>query len=135
MNIADTEALLSERGAAAEGLLAEVGTAGRAPHDYAYLKLTTPSDTERYAIVSTPGNRWFELEVTGGYNTGRTDDLASDETVREYVEQFLRAAIAYLNGRSSIRKSGIFRVPILTIETDGRPINLAPRARGATNRF
>lgn len=55
--------------------------------------------------VSTPGVGWFELEVTGGFRTGQADDLASNETVQEYLNYSLRAARAYLDGPWSAASS------------------------------
>jgi hypothetical protein len=131
VNVDQAEALLGELAASISGRQVEIGTRGRPPHNYAYLKLTLPRDAAVYAVVSTPGMRWFELEIAGGFYTGRADDLASDESVREYVEQYLRAAISYLEGHWSTGKSGLFRSPFIAVQTDDGELRLRLSRRKA----
>jgi hypothetical protein len=45
-------------------------------------------------IVSTPGINWYEIEADG-FRTGNADDLASDETVREYLDMAGYAGTSY----------------------------------------
>lgn len=130
MNLADAEALLGELAASADALHVEVGTSGRPPRSYAYLKINSSSDVEDYAIISTPGVNWFELEVAGGFHTGRADDLATDEDVREYIENYFRAAIAYLGGDRSTGRSFLFRIPFVRIQTDDGTLKLHLSVRG-----
>jgi hypothetical protein len=127
--LADAEALLAELGASTSSMHVEVGTIGRPPHRYAYLKLTSPADPQSYAIVSTPGINWFELEVAGGFYTGKADDLATDVEVRAYVEDYLRVAIAYLAGRWSTRKSRWLRVPFVVVQTESGTVKLGLSVR------
>ena len=129
MIVTEAQAVLAELAASTSAAQVEVGTSGRPPHDYAYLKLTSASNPDDYAIVSTPGVGWFELEVTGGFRTGRADDLATDEEVREYVEYYLRAAIAYLGGHRSTGKSRFFRIPFVTVQTEDAKLKLVLSVR------
>jgi hypothetical protein len=134
VNLADAEALFVELAGSTNEVHVEVGTTGRPRHEYAYLKLTSPSDPDSYAIVSTPGINWYELEVAGDFHTGNADDLALDEDVREYVERYLRAALAYLDGRWSTSRSRFLHIQRMTVQTEDGPLNLAPRGHASTNR-
>jgi hypothetical protein len=118
MNVTEAEVLLGELATSVNGAHVEVGTQGRPPRSHAYLKLTSVSDPESFAIVSTSGVAWYELEVAGGYCTGITDDLATDEDVREYLEEFLRAATEYLDGRWTAGKSLFLRRPFVKVQTE-----------------
>jgi hypothetical protein len=129
VNVSEALAYMGELGCTVADAVVETGTAGRAPHDYAYLKLTSPDDPETYAIVSTPGVGWFELEVTGGFRTGQADDLGSDETVQEYLNYYLRAARAYLEGRWSAASSRLLRLPIVRVEAEDRTLTLKRSVR------
>lgn len=129
MNVADAEALLTELAASTSGVTIEVGTRGQRPHDYAYLKLTTPSDPEDFAVVSTRGDGWFELGVAGGFLTGTTSDLTPDEDVRENLERYLSAAIAYLGGRRSIGRSRLLKIPFVIVQTDDEALKLSLSVR------
>lgn len=76
-------------------------------------------------IVSTPGMVWYELAVAGGFGTGRADDMATDDTsVREYLEECLRAAIAYLEGHWSPGKSSLLRIPFVRLHTEDGDLKL-----------
>lgn len=124
MKLADAEALLRALGASDSTTRIEVGTRGQPPHNYAYLKLVSSSDPEDFAIVSTPGDGWFQLEVAGGFLTGTTSDLTDDNEVREYLELYLRAAKAYLEGRRTTGKSRLFRIPFVKVQADDGPLTL-----------
>ena len=134
MNLVDAASLMGELADGISGARAEVGLTERRHHNDAFLKLTSLSDPELYAIISTNGSGTYGLEVTGGFCTGNTDDLSLDyKEVREYVESYVRAAIAYLDGHWSIRKSRVFKVPSLTIRTDAARLNLALQGHWSTN--
>lgn len=124
MNVDQAKALLGKLAVSTNGAQIEIGTSGHPPHDYAYLRLTSPTDPGHYAVVSTPGDGWFQIEVTGGFNTGQTSDLTDDRYVREILESLVRAASAYLGGRWSTGKSMLFRVPFVIVQTEERTLKL-----------
>lgn len=124
LNIANAEALLRDLAASTIEAKAEVGQSGQAPHNYAFLRLTSPSDADKYAVISTPGDGWFQLEVNGGFLTGTTSDLTTDAEVRELLEPYVAGAIAYLDGRWSTGKSRLLKVPFIILKTDDGPIKL-----------
>ena len=124
LNVVDKKALLSELASTAVGMNSDVGIDGVPPHHHAFLKLTSPSAPDDYAIISLGGAGWFQLEIPGPYYHLQADDLASDEDTMEYLEEYLQAATAYLDGRWSLGKSRFFRLPFVTIHLEDRPLKL-----------
>lgn len=105
---------------------------GRSPS--CVMTLRSSTDVKLWANISAMGSGWYELAVNGGFWTGRADDRAVDtDEVREYLASYVRAALAYLEGSWSIRKSRFLKVPTLTIQKGGSVLNLVPRGRGTTN--
>ncbi|MBH0099690.1 hypothetical protein I6E68_11140 [Salinibacterium sp. NSLL150] len=125
--------LLKELAASTDGVHAEVGIGGVHPNDETFLQLTSLANRDEYAIVSVGTGGWFQLDVSGGFYHAQADDLASDETVREYVEQYFQAALAYLAGDWSTRTSRLFRLPIVVVDGAvdlfGQPLALGLRVR------
>ncbi|MBH0024751.1 hypothetical protein [Salinibacterium sp. SWN248] len=118
MNVSDAQELLRELAPSASEVHSEVGMAGVMPHNYTFLKLVSTSDSGDYAVISTPGDGWFELGVAGGFVTGQTSDLTPDDDVREILEYYVRAALAYLDGRWSNEKSRAFKIPFVKLHAD-----------------
>ena len=125
MKLPEVESLMRELALDIRGANVEVGVTDRRRYNDAFLRITSLADPEKYAMVSNNGGAVYELEVTGGFRTFAWDDQAvAYEDVRAYLESFVRAASAYLDGQWSIRRSRIFRTPILTIRTDVAPLDL-----------
>jgi hypothetical protein len=124
MNVSEAEVLLTELASRAGQLATEIGVSGESPHTFAYLRMSSPTDAGDFAIVSTPGDGWFELSVAGGYTTGETGDMYSQSDVREILDRYVSAALRYLDGDWSERKSNLFRVPYVELNTDTGTIML-----------
>lgn len=123
-----------ELAATVSGVHVDVGRTDGVRYPESYMTLTSLTDPEAFAIVSATGSGWYELTVTGGFWTARADDQSMEpHEVREYLASYVRAALAYLDGSWSIRKSRFLKVPTLTIQKDGSVLNLVPRGRGSTN--
>ena len=133
MNLAEAKALLAELAREFEHVDTAVGVGGRRPNTVAYVRVSARNDPDTFAIVSTPGVGTFELEVSGGFYTGMADDQASDDDVREYVQKYLDAAVAYVDGRWSESKSRLFRVPVVTVYAPDGALNLASQGWPSTN--
>ncbi len=123
-----------ELAATISGVHVDVGRTDAARHPESYIKLTSLTDPEAFAIVSATGSGWYQLTVNGGFWTGTADDQSMrPHEVREYLASYVRAALAYLDGSWSIGKSRFLKVPTLSIQKDGSVLNLVPRGRGSTN--
>ncbi len=124
MRIEEARAVLEELGASTTGFDVHTGIRGSGRGTYAYLTLTALTDAGKVVTLSTPGLNWFELEVPGGFLTGRTDDRARPDDVREYLEFYFSYAIAYQQGRWTLRKTRILRRPVLEITSDRGTLRL-----------
>ena len=127
------EHLMQELADGISGARVEVGRTDRPRHNDIFLKLTSPLHRDRFAIISTGGSGTFELAVDGGFSTLLADDQADADDARDYLESYIRAAVAYLDGHWSIRRSKLLRVPILTIEKGVSRLNLASPGHGSSN--
>ena len=134
MDLAALQLILAGLAAEVTGAHVEVGVTTNKRYNEAYLRLTSLTDPQTHATVSSNGGGTYELRVTDGFYTGHADDQSlGEDDVREYFRRYIRAGRAYLEGRWSIRKSRILRVPILTIHTDLGHLNLASPGHGSTN--
>lgn len=124
MKLDDLEAVMLELAAGIRDAHVEVGRSGR-PRNV-FLKLTSLTDPGTFAIISATGSGAYELEVSSGFYAGLADDLASDAAdVLYYLESYVRAARAYLEGNWSIRTSKVLRIQTLRIQKEGVSLNLA----------
>jgi hypothetical protein len=133
VNLDELQSLMREVAAGISDAIVEVGRTARPRHDDVFIKLTSRTESHMFAIISTQGSGTFELRVNGGFYTGIADDLADVEDVRGYLESYIRAARAYLDGHWSIRKSRVLRVPILTIQRGASRLNLASPRHWSSN--
>lgn len=132
----ELRAVILELAATISGVHVDVGRTEAARHPESYIKLTSLTDPETFAVVSATGSGWYELTVTGGFWTARADDQSMEpHEVREYLASYVRAALAYLDGSWSMQKSRFLKVPTLSIRKDGSVLNLVARGRGSTNDY
>jgi len=124
VNVSEAESLLRELASSVVGADVEVGTRGKAPNSSAYIKLTSVSDLGDYAVVWTPGDRWFSLDVKGGFSLNEFGEDCEASEVRAILERFLRVATAYIEGRRSLVKSRFLRATHLVVEGDDGPVIL-----------
>ncbi len=134
MNVIQAHELLSELGELTPDLDVETGVEGKPPHDSAYLKLSSRSEPSNYAIVSTPGDGWFMLEVPGGYANLEFSEFNDDLEVRRILDRYRSAAIAYIRGDWSLGASRCFGIPFIIVETDGPPLKLQLSLQAAFRR-
>lgn len=120
MKASDVEALLHSFVLPTEGLTSEVGIRD----GKAYLKVSPDSDPSEYAVVWTPGDRWFSLDVAGGYSYDYFEEDTPDVDVVELLGKLAQAATAYIEGRRSTTLSRFFKIPTVRVETDSGPVEL-----------
>jgi hypothetical protein len=117
MDVIDAEKLLAALEPGDDDLRSEVGVRDRV----AYLKITTLSDPDDFAVVCTPGSRWYEVSVRGGYSAIHFDEEATDDEVATLVREYLALAVAYLRGNRTVVTSRVLRIPAVRVEAEGRP--------------
>jgi len=89
--------------------------------DVAALRLSRGS---RWAVVSTPGDWWYELAVDGGFSTGEPDREPSDDEVRAALARYVDLAVHYLaHGGTEVRRRWP-RSPTLLLRPPGDEVVL-----------
>lgn len=101
-------------------LSSEIGDRDRA----AFLRVWQPSRPDRWAVVWTPGDRWFSVDVEGGYSLDHFEDDTPDEDVRELLSRYVDVALAYVRGDMMPERTGRFRVPVVKVPIDGGLVEL-----------
>jgi hypothetical protein len=95
-----------------QGVAEEVGIRG----GIAYLSLVGAGSGRR-AVVHTPGDRWFSVQVDGGFSWDHFEEVATDDDVRHVLAECVTLATVYVTsgpGPGTVRR----RVgPVLTIRT------------------
>jgi hypothetical protein len=130
VNTDDATVLLKSLVLPAEGLNSELGVR----RDAAYLKFSLDADPSDFAVVWTPGDRWFSLDVAGGFSYDPFEEDTSDADVAQLLERLLDAAIGYIQGRRSTTLSRLLKIPAVIVETDNGPIELRLSLTAAVKR-
>jgi len=115
----------------------ETGTRG----DAAFLRATQPGVQARWAMLSTPGDRWFSLDVDGGFSVDHFEEDASDSDVCRLLDLYVEAALAYLRGDAEVLRKHVLAPRAVAVRTSaGRVVlrrsltgflkSLVPRAGG-----
>lgn len=88
VNTDDFEALLHRSVLDISGIAAEFGRRG----DAAFVLFRRADDPDRWAVVSSPGSRWFSVEVDGGYSFDRFDEDVPDDEIENLVVRLIEIA-------------------------------------------
>lgn len=90
---------------------------------------------ERWATVSTPGSRWFSVEVDTRHRMQLVDEASSKDESARLLAVYVEVAAAYVRSEEHPRRTGSFHRSTLTVEADGREAVLTlswqDRLRGA----
>lgn len=84
--------LMAELAPDIEGVSSEVGTRG----EVAFLRVYRTAAPERWAVVSTPGDRWFSLEIDGGFSLDHFEEETPTGDARRVVGLYVRLVAIYL---------------------------------------
>jgi hypothetical protein len=74
--------------------------------DAAFLRLSDPSREDCWAVVWSPGDRWFSIEVVGGYSLDHFEEETPDHEVRRILNAYVGVALAYLRTRPMPTRRG-----------------------------
>jgi hypothetical protein len=75
-------------------------------------------------VVFSPGDRWVTLQAPDGLAANYFEEGMTDEDLTMWLERYLDAGIAYLEGRFDVRRSRRLRIPHILIETNSGPVRL-----------
>ncbi|MFK4806209.1 hypothetical protein ACI3KX_10095 [Microbacterium sp. ZW CA_36] len=93
-------------------------------HDAAYLRIWQPARPDRWGVVCTPGDRWFALQVDGGFSLDHFEEDTDDEDVRRLLSNYVDLAVTYVRGDITAAKTGPLRSPRVTLPTNNGPVDL-----------
>jgi hypothetical protein len=71
--------------------------------EVAYIRLHARAAPDRWAVVSTPGDRWFSLEVNGGLSWNHFEEETQDGDVKGILSHCVESAMVY------VREEGVSR--------------------------
>jgi hypothetical protein len=108
---AKVEALLASYTSAPPHIESETGTRD----GYAYRKFWRHDSKHNFAVVWSPGDRWFSLDIQGGYSNTHFEEGASDDQVLQRVEALMGLALSYLEGSFEVSRSRFLRLPRVNI--------------------
>lgn len=120
MNTRDARTLLSSLPFPADRFVTEIGERDRV----AFVKVSRVDGSADYAVIFTPGQVWFALEVSGGCGHTIFDEDATDEEVAAILNTLFGAAMAYLDGRKSTSVSRVLKLPSVLLDTETGPLEL-----------
>jgi len=81
---------------------------------------------ERWAVVSTPGSRWFSVEVDSGHRTQLIDAASSKDDSARLLALYVDIAEAYVRGEAAPNRGGVLGGSTVSVETNGRSVVLTP---------
>ena len=120
MNLAEVANYLDSIPEPARGVSRKTGISRGA----AYIKFSKLAAPTVYAVVSTPGDRWFSLDTYGGFAYDYFEEGIPDTEAIQLLEKLVQAARARVEGVGMMRASRYLGVPVLEIETDQGPVAL-----------
>ena len=93
-------------------------------NDAAYVRLRRSCDEGRWAMVSSPGDRWFSLDVNGGFSLNHFEEDTPEVEARAILERYVALAVIYLKKGGNVERSGFLRSPHLVLTTDDGAVTL-----------
>jgi hypothetical protein len=96
------------------------------------------SRDDRWALVSTPGSRWFSVETDTGHRLQLIDATSSKDQSAQLLAAYVDIAEAYVRGEARPAGRGGLRGSTLSVDVDGRQVlltqSLTRRLRGIFGR-
>jgi hypothetical protein len=84
----------------------------------AFLRIWQPSRPGRWAVIWSPGDRWFSVEVDGGYTLDYFEEDTPDEEARQLLTTYVGIALSYVRGDMTAERTKRLRAPVVTVPTD-----------------
>jgi hypothetical protein len=114
MKPADALATLASMRPEAATIESELGQRGHTVH----LRVSRVGSPERWAVVWTPGDVWFSLEVEGGYALDHLEgEDTPDDDVRRILAELIEIAVQYVLSDTTPGKTRFLSFPTMTLAT------------------
>jgi len=91
MDVTKTLELFNSKVRPAELSTSEIGVRDGA----AFWKVSPLDDPDEYAVVWTPGDRWFALDVSGGYSYDYFEEDIPDDEAEVLIDKLMQGSRAY----------------------------------------
>lgn len=114
------EALLGSLRPNSDEVDSEVGIRNGA----AYLHLKQTARPDRWAVIWSPGDRWFALDIDGGFSLNHFEEEMADDDAKRLLEKYVAIGLTYILGDSIPTSTGRFRPRILRVSTEDGDIEL-----------
>lgn len=85
--------------------------------DAAYLRMWKVTQPERWAVVSSPGDRWFSLDVDGGFSLDYFEEDTPNDEVSRLLHRYVDLALQYLRDGATPYRTGKLGFPSLKMST------------------
>src|SRR5690606_29409789 len=83
----------------------------------ASLRVVCRDSSEKWVVVSTPGDRWYSLATDRGFMLDHADEGTPADEVRRILTRLIEIGVAYLQGDCEIVRSRRLGLPILVVRT------------------
>lgn len=108
------------------GVSSEVGTQA----DVAYLRLSKGDSPHRWGVVSSPGDRWFSLEVDGGFSNNFFQEDTPDDEARQILVRLVGFAVEYILHEPTPARRGRLGVYSIELSTSEGKLSLQKSLAG-----
>jgi hypothetical protein len=92
--------------------------------DVSFLRLSNDAPDGRWAVINSPGDRWFSVDTDGGFSFIHVEEDSADDFVADLLEEYVAIGVAYLSGQSNVVRRGRFHVEVLVVNVDGKAYEL-----------
>ena len=120
MELSIVEAVLRSLRPNSDEVDSEVGTRNGA----AYLHLKQTARPDRSAVIWSPGDRWFALDVDGRFSLNHFEEVMADDDAQRLLEKYVIVGLTYILGDSIPTSDGRFRPRVLRVSTEEGDIEL-----------
>lgn len=99
------------------------------------LKMSAPDSPLRWAQIVTPGERWFSLELNGGFVRDIVDEDATDDEARALMMELFRIGVSYMRGDYRVGRGRWLRVPAIIVPIREREVVISLSVGDIVRRF
>lgn len=111
MRTAGALAILTSLRPESDAISSELGERG----DVAFMRMQSSTSPQRWALVSSPGDRWFSLDVDGGFCLAHGEEETSDQDVQRLLQEYVDLALHYLREGATPYKAGRWGFPAIQL--------------------
>jgi hypothetical protein len=85
--------------------------------DVAYLRITLPGNPDHFAVVNSPGDRWFGLDVDRGFSLNHFEEDTPDDDVVRIFRRYISVGLEYLRQNPRPVRTGLLRFQVIKVSS------------------